>query len=439
MGVTLIRTRPVIARDDVVQRATLTPIAGDGMRQGTTRGRSRSLFVATEALFLAGVVLLPMMQFGTVDAFGTVIIPSDLCFGLAAVGVCLLEIPRRGAGLRRVFPLVAVGYLVALTVAAVASPDHRESFERIVIDGYCVVLGITAFVLARAAATRARIAWAWVAGASLTVVAALIGVALFYLGERTPAENFAIGDLGSIHTASVPRVVGFFVNANLFCNYLVVGLMFTLGLLGWRRPAGVALVGVIGVALAFTLSPGLGGAVVAVVLWLLVSERDWPARVRGFLVVGGVVGVIGFLVLTVTVGPRGHTWMDAIDTLWTHPLLGVGPGLPVASTTYNGRFFADAHNAWLNVGGQAGLLGLLALIGVVAAVLRARMEGEAHCRRPRTCRAGWCAFVGAVLYGSLSISLEQSRHVWVLLGFLAAGLSAARRCPDRDAYVPAGV
>ena len=124
------------------------------MPQGSPGGRSASLFVATEVLFLAGVVLLPMMQFGTVDAFGTVIIPSDVCFGLAAVGVCLLEIRRRGAGLRRVFPLVAVGYLVALTVAAVASPDHRESFERIVVDGYCVVLGITAFVLARTAATE---------------------------------------------------------------------------------------------------------------------------------------------------------------------------------------------------------------------------------------------------------------------------------------------
>ena len=283
-----------------------------------------------------------------------------------------------------------------------------------------------------------RIAWAWVAGASLTVVAALIGVALFYLGERTPAENFAIGDLGSIHTASVPRVVGFFLNANLFCNYLVVGLMFTLGLLGWRRPAGVALVGAIGVALAFTLSPGLGGAVVAVVLWLLVSERGWPARVRGFVVVGGVVGVIGFLVLTVTVGPRGHTWVDAIDTLWTHPLLGVGPGLPVASTTYNGRFFADAHNAWLNVAGQAGLLGLLALVGVVAAVCVLAWKARPIADVPEPVRAGWCAFVGAVLYGSLSISLEQSRHVWVLLGFLAAGLSAARRRPDRDADVRAG-
>ncbi len=380
-----------------------------------------------------------MMQFGTVDAFGTVIIPSDLCFGLAAGGVCILEIGRRGAGLRRIFPLVAVGYLVALTVAAVASPDHRESFERIVIDGYCVVLGITAFVLARTAIVRVRIAWAWVAGASLTVAAALIGVALFYLGERAPAENFAIGDLGSIHTASVPRVVGFFLNANLFCNYLVVGLLFTLGLLGWRRPAGVALVGAIGVALAFTLSPGLGGAVVAVVLWLLVSEREWPARVRGFVVVGGVVAVIGFLVLTATVGPRGHTWVDAIDTVWTHPLLGVGPGLPVASTTYNGRFFADAHNAWLNVAGQAGLVGLLALVAVVATVCVFAWKARPIADVPEPVRAGWCAFVGAVLYGSLSISLEQSRHVWVLLGFLAAGLSAARRRPDRDADVRAGV
>jgi len=175
------------------------------------------------------------------------------------------------------------------------------------------------------------------------------------------------------------------------------------------------------------------------VLWLLMAERDWPARVRAFVGAVGAAGVVVFLVLTVTVGPRGHTWVDAVDTLWTHPLLGVGPGLPVASTTYNGRFFTDAHNAWLNVGGQAGLLGLVALVAVVVTVCVLAWKARPISDLPEPVRAGWCAFVGAVLYGSLSISLEQSRHVWVLLGFLAAGLSAARRRPDRDADVAAGV
>jgi len=405
----------------------VTPIADDETLQRCPPDRRRNLLVAAEVAFLAGIVLLPVMQFATVRAFGTVIIPSDVCFGIAAIGVAVVELGRRGAALRAGFVLVAICYFGALVIAAVASPDRRESVERIAIDGYCVVLGLTALVLARDAAARMRIARAWVAGTVLTVVAALAGVALFYLGERTPAENFAIGDLGSIHTTSVPRVVGFFLNANLFCNYLVVGLLFTLGLLGWRRPAGLVLVGAIGVTLAFTLSPGLGGAIVAVALWVVLSERGWSGRARGLVLASGIGGAVVFLVLTVTVGPRAHTWAEAVETVRAHPLLGVGPGLPVAATFQDGRLFTDAHNAWLNVAGQAGVLGLLGFVGVVGAICllawRARPLGAVE----EPVRAGWCAFVGAVLYGSLSLSLEQSRHVWVLLGFLAAGLGAAVR------------
>jgi O-antigen ligase len=287
---------------------------------------------------------------------------------------------------------------------------------------------LTAFVLAREAATRVRIAWAFVVGSAAAAAAALVGIALFYSGHRDPAENFAIGDLGSIHTTTVPRVVGFFLNSNMFCSYLVVGLLFGLGMVGWRRPLGIVLVGAIGIALAFTLSPGLGGACIAVALWLFVSERGWPTPVRALVVAVGAGGAVTFLVFTVTVGPRASTWSDAFHTLWSHPLVGVGPGLPVAATSYEGRFFTDAHNAWLNVGGQAGFLGLLALVGVVALICGLAWRARPISDVPEPIRSGWCAFVGAVLFGSISLSLEQTRHVWVLIGFLAAGLSATCRC-----------
>ena len=93
-----------------------------------------SVVVVADGLFLAGVALLPMMQFGTVDALGAVVIPSDVCFGLAAVAVLALEISHRGVGLRGWFPLVGVAYLGAMVGVAVASPAPRTSFERVAID-----------------------------------------------------------------------------------------------------------------------------------------------------------------------------------------------------------------------------------------------------------------------------------------------------------------
>jgi hypothetical protein len=368
------------------------------------------------------------MQVGTINVFGAVVIPADVLLSLAAAAALTVPIVRRGDGLCDPFPLVALGYLVAMVIAALASPARRTSFERITIDGYCVVLGITAYLLARAGATRVRIAWAWLVGTVLTVAAALIGIVAFYLGARDPDENFPIGDLGSLHTSSVPRVVGFLLNPNMFCSYLIVGLLLALALVGWRRPVGVLLLAGIGIALLFTWSPGLGGAGLAAALWLSASERDhWSSRTRAVVLGAGVVCAAVFVVLTVNIGPRAETWSDALDTFWNHPFVGVGPGRPVAATVYNGRFFTDAHDAWLNVAGQAGALGLLGLLAVVATVCLLAWRARPPASLPEPVRAAWFAFVGVVLYGSLALSLEQTRHVWILLGFLAAGLTATER------------
>jgi O-antigen ligase len=176
--------------------------------------------------------------------------------------------------------------------------------------------------------------------------------------------------------------------------------------------------------------------VIAVTVWLFVSEAGRSTRTRATLAVLGAVGAVVFIGLTVEVGPRVHTWSDAVDTIARSPLLGVGPGLPVAATTYEGRYFTDAHNALLNVGGQAGLLGLLALAGIMATICALAWGARPVADVPEPVRAGWCAFVGAVLFGGLSLSLEQTRHVWVLLGFVAAGLAARRHEPQRP--VPIG-
>jgi len=412
----------------------------DGMTSAVNGERPPPvMLIVAEALFLVGVVLLPLMEFGTIDLFGAVVIPSDVVFALAAILTLGSVVIHRRGGLLDVFSLVAVGYLVAMVLAALASPAHRVSFERVAIDAYCVVLGIMTYLLARAGATRVRIAWAWLVGTVIAVATALVGIVAFYLGARDPAENFAIGDLGSLDTSAVPRVVGVSLNSNMFCSYLIVGLLFALALVGWRRPAGIVLIGAIGIALVFTWSPGLGGAALAVALWLNASEQQrWSARVRAVVIGAGVLGAAVFVVLTVTVGPRAHTWSDALDTFWAHPLLGVGPGLPVAATFSNGRFFTDAHNAWLSVAGQAGIIGLLGIVAVVGAVCVLAWRARPMASLTEPVRGAWFAFVGVVLFGSLSISLEQTRHVWILLGFVAAGLTAASGPGAEDATWQAG-
>jgi O-antigen ligase len=297
--------------------------------------------------------------------------------------------------------------------------------KRLLIDGYVVALGVLTFSLARGAETLTRLAWAWVVGTTAAVAAAITGLVLFAAGRRTPDENFAIGDLGSVPDGAYPRLIGLFLNPNMACSYLVVGLLFGAATLGWHRWSGRVYLAATAATLAFTYSPGLGGAFVAGAMWLAVSARArLSPRWRTAVVTIGAVGAAGFLVFAATLGPRAGTWTDAVGTIADDPVLGVGPGEPVSATNYRGRFFTDAHNAWLNVGGQAGLVGLVALGGVALAVTRSAWRARPLAHLPEPLLAGCCALAGAVLFHSLSMSLEQMRHVWILTGFVAGGLAS---------------
>ena len=182
--------------------------------------------------------------------------------------------------------------------------------------------------------------------------------------------------------------------------------------------------------LALTFSPGISGAFLGVALWLTLAFHDrWAPRTRHAVLGIGVAGAAGFFVLAATLGPRAGTWSDAFDTFTDHLLLGVGPGAPVAATIYEGSFFVDAHNAWLNVAGQAGVVGLLGLVVVVGVVCASAWRARPLASLAEPTRAGWCAFVGGVLCVSVTMSLEQTRYVWVITGMVAAGLRAATRGP----------
>ncbi len=382
--------------------------------------------MAAEWLFLAGVALIPVMQPWSGDVFGAVLIPADVCF--VAAGVCWV-VPLVRARLRPVlgwFPLAALGYLAALAIAVLASPTRRDSLERLAIDTYVVGVGILAFGMSDGARGRDRIARAWLVGTAATVVVALIGVVLFYAGRRTPDENFAVSVFGSVPAGDYPRVRGLFLNANMFCGFLIAGLLFALTVLDLRRRLAWVALGAVALVIGLTFSPGIGGAVLAVALWCSLAFHDrWSERTRHVVLGVGVAGAAGFVVLAATVGPRGGTWADAWQTFLDRPLDGVGPGNAVAATVHDGTFFVDAHNAWLSLAGQAGVLALAAFAAVVGTVCLAAWRARPLAHVPEPVRAGWCAFVGAVLFVSLTMSLEQTRYVWVLTGTVAAGLTAA--------------
>jgi O-antigen ligase len=115
-----------------------------------------------------------------------------------------------------------------------------------------------------------------------------------------------------------------------------------------------------------------------------------------------------------------------------HPWLGAGLGKPLASVTFVApsgavQHLTDAHNVWLSVAGHMGVVGVIAL-GAVLVVALGR-------HRPRLDaapipKALMLAFVGTFLYDGLTYSLEDTRHIWLLIGLLAVVTrTAAARAP----------
>ena len=98
----------------------------------------------------------------------------------------------------------------------------------------------------------------------------------------------------------------------------------------------------------------------------------------------------------------------SFDTFVDHPVLGSGPDSYPAS--FEGRPFR-AHFTPLNVAATMGLPALAALIGLIAALWRAR-------RRP-TDVAIWSGLAGLGV-DAIGQDVEHFRHVWIMLGLADA-------------------
>jgi hypothetical protein len=381
---------------------------------------------ATLVAFLAGVVLLPVMRPVRLHVLGADVIPADALFVVAGAA-CLLGLIRRRERLWRApFPAAAAAYLGAVVLATVTSQDPGRSVGRAVINTYVVGLGVLAFVVLGSEPVRRRFAAAWLTGTAITAVTVAVGLVLYYFaGLDTAGENLTLSERGSV-PIFLPRADALFHNPNALCSYLVVSLALTWatwadGYLSRRLAALMA--AVTAALLVLTVSPGLGGAALAVGLLL------WLGRERGTAVaaLAGVAVGAAFLVVTADRSTRPEAWRDAASAVAERPILGHGLGADLAHVPdrRGPAVPMDAHNTWLSVAGQMGLVGAAALLGVVATLVALVWRARPLAAHPFAL-AVWCAFVGAFLYHGLSMSAEEMRHVWILMGVLAAACSLPR-------------
>jgi O-antigen ligase len=315
-----------------------------------------------------------------------------------------------------------------------------------------------------------------------------VGLVAWYADRNGVGRGFACTTYGLLPSGNYPRLCSSFRNPNMHANYLIVAIAVILacGRLVARQ-AWVSVFAVVGTVVAlFTLSAGMGGyalaaAVATIGVWRVRGVRR-PARERVILAGAGVVALFFALSMTTVVVPPGQgqltvagrgldlwgssrpkIWRAALETFAAHPLLGKGYGAPVSFSTdplvllspdqiraRSGPLsgWLEAHDIWLNVAGQSGVVGLMAFIGLLVILVRglvplarsrlAAGAGEPipYSQGPRELQvlpvAVCAALLGAVAYHGIFGAFDEARHLWALLALAATTVSVSARASGRE-------
>ena len=370
---------------------------------------------------------------------------------------------------RRVVPvgwpvaIAGVAFLAALAASIVLAGAAGSAWLRLAAYAPFVLLP-WALPLAVGDEDGVRlIVRAWLAGAAAAIALGLLQILAFYLARGVGSDLFPC-NYGRIPEGPYPRICGPFRNPNAFADYLAatapIAILFAKDAIPtrWRGIAAAAFA----VVSAFTLSSGIGGIALAAALAgaVLVGSR------RRLLLAAGALVAAGFLIASVGYrvpaglgqvpfpggewhflkGPRVHTWLSVVGTVLDDPLTGAGYGATVAHTPNVRRWarqgFAeplhidrpprkDAHEVWLSVAGQAGLIGLGAFLVLLFVCVRglgsSLSRGPPRSRVDRLAAAAAAGLVGTIAFHGLFASVEESRHVWALLGLGVLALRLRER------------
>jgi O-antigen ligase len=395
--------------------------------------------LSSDWLLLTLIVLLPLMK---PDVHYPIIL-ADLIFVLLSLALAV-EIATRGRKLswHPAFAVLLL-YVLGLAPSLIASHDLKQSGFKFLTEFYLVGLSIATVLVVGDRAMLRRATLAWLAATAAVAILAVVSLIAFAFNPASGLYQYAGSHFGSLPRGHYPRLSLSFFNANMACNYLTVSL--GLLVLAWQQAwlsakLSMSLLAGIVVAALSTISPGLGGIALAL------GMGAWIAWRAELVVAISVVIAIAFVIAqSVTpflhptapflihvpgtgliLAPAGRflTWSAATAEFLRHPILGHGIGIDAVNVYFldpSGTLqqLTDAHNVFLSIAAQtglAGLAGLVLLIGyAVGLTFSRKLDGPAAVRLVLG-----LTFLNAFAYQGLGGSFEDTRHLWVLFGLLAA-------------------
>ncbi|MEX0750330.1 MAG: O-antigen ligase family protein [Dehalococcoidia bacterium] len=375
---------------------------------------ARDAVLSAAAMLLAGAFvgyfLFTGMPALTFDVFPRTLTNHLVYAGAAIVYVVYLAVARRLPG-GSPLDIPVLGFIAAYAIATVTSIDWRLSLEATLQLGAAVIVFYALADLPFLSARQLR-------RAVILVAAALSLYALWVVGNDYADYLRLVRDVegldaGNIFPPTVPRVHDVSDHPNVLAMVLVLMMPFIAhgalrGAALAERIVSAATLALAAMAIFLTLSRGgwlgvfAGVGFTVVGIWLTVRadqrerqgfEASWTNAVprdispTAIATLGGaailaVGGTLAFLSSSTTrpgwlfrssLSPREDAWESGLEMFADNPLFGSGPHtFGLLYPQYSGRFLVHtqhAHNGFLQLANDAGILGLLALLGMALAIV----------------------------------------------------------------------
>jgi O-antigen ligase len=400
------------------------------------------------ARWIASVTPLDVARAGLVLALLATPLPSGVLMNVglaAALGATMLHwargVPPRGLPAAVWLMVVFTGATVVSALVAIdpwcgfGGPGDllRGVAGHQAIPLWCGFRGLLdtarstlVFVLAVTLLDSPRVRRAWlVAIVAVTCFVTLSGFLEYALGPAHRTGDRFLRDAAIGHS-------------NQTASFLVMTLPISVAVLmsgsfagGGRVLAAVTLgLGTLALALTQSLTAWAAAIVITSVLGFRVAAQRALLIASGVAVVALALSAMGptWMKFTATwlamsAGSRLSWWRGALRVIGDHPWFGVGPrnfGL-IDGAAYDFQTSFHAHNLYLNIGSEHGLVGLAVLLAAVAAVAwRLRQtRGAIADGLDRACWwAAACAVLAFVVLG-LATTPYHSRHailLWAIVG-----------------------
>ncbi len=340
-------------------------------------------------------------------------------------------------------------YFAAMLLSSIFSINPKPSFIKLLGEIYLLGLAVLTFNLVQTKNHFKQAILAWLYGTSVAIFVGLFTICLFYFQPQSQILQYTTSIYGAVPVGNYPRVTSTFISASMFCNYLNVSLIL-LFIAEHLKFVGKKLFWILTLLLLvcalFTISSGLGGIVLAVGVWLWLHFKDSKRVFAKLSLAGGIAVAVLFLAIIffalqkypnppysiklpfseieLLPSSRLLVWGGSLQTFSDNLLTGNGLDqdscyVIFQNTDGSPSHLTDAHNIFLSVATQNGVLGLIAIVLIIYFFVRKFSYSTFNTSDAVFLKnALVLAFICAFFYQGLTGSFEDTRHLWVLIGFI---------------------